>query len=302
MKKQLWVVAGILALVVVMVPAFAQQQPPPTAPTAQGARQAPGQPRSQGAQAGQAAGRGPMMGRAVAVPTTNEESVPKIPVGFTPIFNGKDLTGWHVSKTNHHGTTPDYHVLHGVIVATQEPFGKGGVLLTDKKYKNVEVYMEVKPDWGCDSGLFVWADEAGHGYQIMLDYLPGGTMAAGIYGEGIEGVNMNGPAWANLTPEQRQEIQTRRTEAWQKAWKREAWNAVRVRIEGNPPRITTWLNDEIMFQGRDTENHATNGATEGSIAIQVHGGERWRAGGFWRWRVIAVKELPDAPPPQRGQQ
>ena len=110
---------------------------------------------------------------------------------------------------------------------------------------------------------------------------------------------MNGPGWANLTPEQRQEIQARRTENWQKAWKREAWNSVRARIEGNPPRITTWLNDEIMFQGTDTENHAINGATEGSIAIQVHGGERWRAGGFWRWRVIAVKELPDTAPGSR---
>ncbi len=103
-----------------------------------------------------------MMGRGVlAVPQTNEESLPKVPVGFTPIFNGKDLTGWHISKTNHHGTTPDYRVLHGLIVATQQPFGQGGILLTDKKYRNVEVYMEVKPDWGCDGGLFFWADEAG---------------------------------------------------------------------------------------------------------------------------------------------
>ena len=44
-----------------------------------------------------------------------------MPEGFTPIFNGKDLTGWHVSKTNHHGTTPDYRVLHGLIVGTQNP-------------------------------------------------------------------------------------------------------------------------------------------------------------------------------------
>ena len=86
---------------------------------------------------------------------------PKVPDGFTPIFNGKDLTGWHVSKTNHHGTTPDYHVLHGLIVGTQNPRGKGGILLTDKKYKNVEVYLEVKPDWGCDSGLFLRSNEAG---------------------------------------------------------------------------------------------------------------------------------------------
>lgn len=231
-----------------------------------------------------------------AVPTTNEESPAKVPVGFTPIYNGKDLSGWHISKTNHHGTTPDYRVVHGVLTATQQPLGQGGILLTDKKYKNVEVYMEVKPDWGCDGGLFFWSDEAGRGYQVMLDYLPGGTMVAGIYGERLTGVNMNGPAWANLTPEQRQSIQTQRTENWQRLWKREAWNSVRARIEGNPPRITTWLNDELVFQGTDTENHAIDGATEGSIAIQVHGGERWRAGGFWRWRVIAVKELPDTPP------
>ena len=116
---------------------------------------------------------------AQAPPTPNVYQVPpaddgpKVPEGFTPIFNGKDLTGWHVSKTNHHGTTPDYHVLHGLIVGTQSPRGKGGILLTDKKYKNFEVYIEVKPDWGCDSGLFLRSSEAGEAYQVTLDYLPG---------------------------------------------------------------------------------------------------------------------------------
>src|SRR5512143_3603584 len=57
---------------------------------------------------------------------------PRLPDGFTPIFNGKDLTGWHVSTTNHHGTTPEFRVVHGVIVGTQQPQGKGGILLTDK--------------------------------------------------------------------------------------------------------------------------------------------------------------------------
>jgi len=286
MKKNLmWILAGVIVLALVMLPLFAQQPGGQTG----------------GAQVGAAVGRGGQQGgqggrSPVAVPQSNEDPLPKIPVGFTPIFNGKDLTGWHVSKTNHHGTTPDYHVMHGILLGTQEPLGKGGILMTDKKYKNVEVYMEVKPDWGCDSGLFFWTDEAGGGYQVMLDYLPGGTMAAGVYGERITGVNMNGPGWENLTPEQRQDIQARRTEAWQKAWKREQWNAVRARIEGNPPRITAWLNDEIVFQGTDAANHATNGATEGSIAIQVHMAERWRPGGFWRWRVIAVKELPEPAP------
>ncbi len=34
------------------------------------------------------------------------------------------------------------------------------------------------------------------------------------------------------------------------------------------------------------------------LAIQIHGAERWRPGGFWRWRVIAVKELPEPAPRQ----
>jgi hypothetical protein len=219
---------------------------------------------------------------------------PKIPEGFTPIFNGKDLTGWHVSKTNHHGTTPDYKVLHGLIVGTQNPRGKGGILLTDKKYKNVEVYMEIKPDWGCDSGLFLRSSEAGEAYQVTLDYLPGGNMG-GIYGERLTGVQGGGRGAANLTPEERAAAARQRNEAWQKAWKREAWNSIRARIEGDVPHITVWINDQLVTDFTDTANHAANGATDGMVAIQMHYTDektpRWVDGGFWRWRAIAVKEL-----------
>lgn len=206
-----------------------------------------------------------------------------IPDGFTPIFNGKDLTGWHISKTNHHGITPDYHVMHGMIVGTQNPLGSGGILLTDKKYKNLEVYMEVKPDWGCDSGLFFRSNEAGDAYQVTMDYLPAGSIG-GIYGEGLQGVNGRGgnPASASASA----------PAPWTRAWKLEDWNAVRVRFTGEIPHITVWLNDQQITDFTDTANHAAGGITEGPIAIQVHGANRWVPGGWWRWRVIAVKELP----------
>ncbi len=106
------------------------------------------------------------------------EPKPVVPDGFTAIFNGRDLSGWHVSRTNHHGTDPDYHVLDGAIVGTQRPFGGGGILLTDQSYRNFEVYMEVRPDYGCDSGIFFRSTEAGHAYQITMDYLPGGSMGS----------------------------------------------------------------------------------------------------------------------------
>jgi hypothetical protein len=220
--------------------------------------------------------------------------VGKIPEGFTPLFNGKDLSGWHVSKTNHHGTTPEFRVVHGLIVGTQNPLGKGGILLTDKRYKNFEVYMEVKPDWGCDSGLFLRASEAGEAYQVMLDYLPGGNLG-GIYGERLEGVTVS-PGVGDLSPAEREAFWRKRNEAWQKAWKREEWNSIRARIEGEAPHITVWINDQQVTDWTDTANHAANGATDGMIAIQMHFSDektpRWVPGGFWRWRNLAVKELP----------
>lgn len=211
---------------------------------------------------------------------------PPVPEGFTPIFNGRDLTGWHVSKTNHHGTTPDFRVLHGVIIGTQQPWNEGGILLTDRRYKNFEVYVEVKPDWGNDGGLFLRSTEAGQAYQVTMDYLPGGSIG-GIYGEGLKGVQGTNNEAASVVP-------------WYEAWHREEWNRVRARIEGDVPRIQVWINDKLVRDWTANANYLPDGATDGHIAIQVHRNgvtpgqeyQRWVPGGFWRWRTIAVKELP----------
>lgn len=231
----------------------------------------------------------PAAAPAQPAPTTD---LGRVPEGFTPIFNGRDLTGWHVSRTNHHGTTPDYRVVHGVIVGTQQPRGKGGILLTDRKYRNVEVYMEVKPDWGCDSGLFFRSSEAGEAYQVTLDYLPGGMMG-GIYGERLKDVVWNPVA---VTLGEREALTRTRMETWQRAWRREEWNAVRARIEGAAPRITVWINGQLVTDWTDTANHAAGGAEDGMLAIQMHYTDektpRWVDAGFWRWRIIAARELP----------
>lgn len=60
---------------------------------------------------------------------------------------------------------------------------------------------------------------------------------------------------------------------------------------GDVPHVTVWINDQQITDYADTANHAVDGAVDGPIAIQVHGGTRWVPGGYWRWRVIAVKEL-----------
>ena len=225
-----------------------------------------------------------------------------VPEGFTPIFNGRDLSGWHISKTARHGHTPDFRVVHGVIVGTQQPWGHGGLIITDKKYKNFEMSLEVKPDWGCDSGIFFRTTESGAAYQITMDYLgtgngglarmiaeggislgnrAGGAGAAA--GRGAAGARAGGAGAAVPQPPSAASV----------AWKREDWNLVRIRVEGEAPKLTVWINGQLVNEQQDTANHALDGMYEGPIALQVHGGsERWVPAGFWRWRNIGIKELP----------
>jgi len=76
------------------------------------------------------------------------------------------------------------------------------------------------------------------------------------------------------------------------AWKPFDWNTVRVRVEGEVPHATVWINGVQVSDATDTANHALGGMLEGPIALQVHGGPvRWQPGSFWRWRNIGIKEL-----------
>ena len=200
-----------------------------------------------------------------------------VPAGFTPLFNGKDLSGWHVSQVNHHGNSKGWSVKDGVVLATQDRPGNGGILLTDRKYRDFEVSLEINPTWGCDGGLFLRSNEEGDGYQVMIDYLEGGSVG-GVYGEGL-----GGQTFAKSGP-------------WAEHWKKDDWNTLRARIEGDVPHIRVWLNEFPLVDWTDTKNHAKNGATEGMIALQMHFSDaktpRWKEGGFQRFRNVAVRELP----------
>ena len=207
-----------------------------------------------------------------------------VPAGFTKIFNGKDLSGWHISQVNHHGNTQAWTVKDGVLLGTQDKPGNGGILLTDKKYRNFEVSFEVNPDFGCDGGLFLRSSEKGEAYQVMLDYLEGGTVG-GIYGERLKGL-----ARETGTGD-------KSAKNWQQHWKKGEWNHIRARIEGDVPHIQVWMNGAQIVDWTDSENRLADGATEGMIAVQVHlnnpnaKSQRWIPDGYHRFRNIAVREL-----------
>ena len=191
---------------------------------------------------------------------------------FLPLFQGTDLAGWHISDVNHHGKTQAWRVDNGAITGSQDKPGQGGILLTDRKFKNFEIALEINPDYSCDGGLFLRASEKGEAYQILIDNLDGGIVG-GVYGEKLEGVKLFAPSW-------------------QEWFRRGEWNHLRARIEGDVPHIQTWLNGMKLADWTDTANHLPGGATSGMIALQVHGGNRWVPGGKHRFRNISIRELP----------
>lgn len=206
-----------------------------------------------------------------------------IPEGFTPIFNGKNLQGWHISRTTHQGTTPDISIEDGVLILKQHPYGQGGVLLTDKLYKDFELYLEVKVDSFCNGGIFLRSTESGQAYQVELAE-PGGT--------------------GNLLGERLQISQSAEATNIEKVWKPNDWNAFRIRMVGDIPHLTLWINGEKMWEVTQPVNDFIAGATAGMIGLQVHWSATysaaaeafdmsgsWRPGAAHRFRHIAIKEL-----------
>ena len=72
----------------------------------------------------------------------------------------------------------------GAIVGSQDIPGNGGIVITDKQYGDFEVIVEMRNDYGPDSGLFLRSTERGVAYQYLVDYHQGGSLA-GLYGEGF---------------------------------------------------------------------------------------------------------------------
>lgn len=203
--------------------------------------------------------------------------------GFISIFNGADLQGWHISRTSHQGTTGNFHVAGGILTLKQNPYGQGGVLLSDKKYSDFELYVEVRIDSFCNGGIFLRSTESGQAYQVELA-VPGAN--ADLFGERL---NISVPGKATHIKD---------------VWKPNGWNSFRIRMTGEIPSITLWVNGSMMWDVEQPKNDFIAGATEGMIGFQCHwsahylptpGGFNmpgaWRPGGAHRFRNIMIKEL-----------
>jgi hypothetical protein len=216
---------------------------------------------------------------------------------FRPIFDGHSLAGWHVSAGSTHSAASGnrsggrWTVEDGTITGTQDLPGNGGILVSDAVFRDVEIVLEARIDFGVDSGVFLRSTEGGAAYQVTVDYYPGGSIA-GIYGEALPG-NLFVKTFEFLEAPDRIRLLPSSTpppitpEAWPRLWRVGDWNELRARIVGNPPTLTTWINGVRVLDYADDRHRLPD---TGAIALQVHGGGD-HTGQLARYRNIRIRTL-----------
>lgn len=270
---------------------------------------------------------------------------------FRPLFDGRTLNGWRAIprvQPNYgpEGKRPEpdaatlarirghvgrWTVEDGAVCGRQEPAGSGlgAYLISEEKFGDFELVFEVKPDWPCDTGVYLRATDIGtQAYQILIDHRKSGNIG-GVFGNGIghfHAINFNldvrldangKPCGLKLedpettiepiTDLKRSLLKDAATgEEFLKAWHWNDWNEFHVTIKGEIPVITTRINgtpiaeiDTSTFPesvlNRDFVRKTLGPA--GRIALEVHdndprvGDQRWGIGNVTRWRNMRIREF-----------
>ena len=203
------------------------------------------------------------------------------PAGFTPLFNGKDLAGWHgynphlVAKLT--GEKKD-----AMLAKMREEFpqhwsikdgelfnpGTGAYATTDKEYGDIELVLEYKMAPKGDSGVYlravpqvqIWdpTDEKAFKHNAQLG---------------------SGALWNNSPGKPGKDPLVLADKPAGE------WNTLRVVMVGS--RVSVWLNGKQTVDHAILENYYDRKAAipaKGPICLQTHGAEI-------RWRNIAVREI-----------
>ena len=228
-----------------------------------------------------------------------EQNVP--PEGFTAIFNGKDLSGWHgmghfdprklwamsdedrTAKRDKDLADVQQHwtVENGELVND----GHGVYLTTDHNYGDMEFWIDYKTVAKADSGIYLRATP-----QVQIwDY----TKEGGKWNIGAD--KGSGGLWNNSKGSLGKDPLVLADKAFGE------WNRFRIIQIGE--RTTVYLNDELVVDHAPLENFWSKQSDEfskevpgsynrakslfsrGPIQLQTHGGEI-------RWRNIFIREIP----------
>ena len=181
---------------------------------------------------------------ALAIWLAGSALVPAAEPGFTSLFNGRDLTGWHALP----GGT--WNVQDGKIVGRSpqsEP--RHGLLVSNARYRDFTLRARFQVTQG-NSGLYFRAEEVAdavgvNGFQAEVD---SSQSLGGLYETG-------GRGWVTMPKAGLIESISMPGE----------WATIEIRAAG--PNVTVFIN------GHETARLENDpGRREGAIALQLHGG------------------------------
>ena len=208
------------------------------------------------------------------------------PDGYTALFNGTDLVGWHGMKhfspmklaamTDEErkamfdrdlaDVREHWTVENGELVND----GKGAYLTTDDEYGDFELWVDYKTVAKADSGIYLRANP-----QVQIwDY----TEAGGKWNIGAD--KGSGGLWNNSAGAPGKDPSVLADKPFGE------WNRLRILQIG--ARTSIWLNGWPVVEHAIMENFWDRKRAhfpKGPIQLQTHGGEI-------RWRNIFVREIP----------
>src|SRR5439155_5655425 len=211
---------------------------------------------------------------------------PQPPRGFTLLFNGKDLTGWHgmphFDPYKLEALTPEerkaqidkwtadakqhWTVENGELVND----GNGAYLTTDKEFGDIELLLEYKTVPKADSGIYLRATP-----QVQIwDY----TKEGGKWNLGAD--KGSGGLWNNSPGAPGKDPLVLADKPFGE------WNSFRILQVGE--RVTVYLNERLVVDHARLENfwnHKLALLRQAPIQLQTHGGEI-------RWRNMYIREIP----------
>ncbi len=177
----------------------------------------------------------------------------------TPLFNGKDLTGWKVPKDNIWWSVTD-----GTIVAKSGPKKRGSNLWTEKEYTDFDMSCEFRFDGKGDSGVFL--RDGGQQIQIGISGSLKRDMTASPY--------ISGKGYP-VEAEEKKGVK-----GVKNLLKIDEWNRMRIVAVG--PKYDVWLNGvHVMIYTSDKAK------TKGPLGLQLHGNKVMSID----FRNLTVKEI-----------
>lgn len=190
------------------------------------------------------------------------------PAGFTPLFNGKDLSGWKILG----GNIKNWGAEDGLLYVQG---GGGGWLMTEKQYGNFELRLQYKVPVNGNSGVALRAplegDPAYKGMEIQI-------------------LDDAGPAYKNLKPTQYTgsiyDVVPPSKRVTKPAGE---WNQFRILCKG--PKVTIELNGTTIVDANLDDLKEQHGKRhpgllrdKGHLGLQSHDGRV-------EFRGLMVKEL-----------